>query len=205
MQRRAGLVTLLLLCSASAGAETVYVTDLLQLGIHRAQDTSDQPFRNLVSGTELEVLERVPSFARVRTLDGEEGWVRSAFLVSEQPARHRVAELEEAVADLNARLVNLAVASAGAGADESTGGTITEGLAGSPGEPAPADGAIQDAVAALESENQLYEAQLEAYRGSVPWSWVWPALVLALLAGFAAGLWSLDAFIRRRHGGFRLW
>ncbi len=203
MQRRAGLVALLLLWSASAGAETVYVTDLLQLGIHRAPDTSDQPFRNLVSGTELEVLERAPSFARVRTPDGEEGWVRSAFLVTEQPARHRVAELEAAVAELNARLDSVAAASAAT--DELPGGAMAGGLTAIPGESAPVAGAIQDTLAALESENRLYEAQLEAYRRSVPWSWAWPALVLALLAGFAAGLWCLDAWIRRRHGGFRVW
>lgn len=203
MQRRAGLVALLLLCSASAGAQTVYVTDLLQLGIHRAPDTSDQPFRNLASGTELEVLEQVPRFARVRTPDGEEGWVRSAFLVTEQPARHRVAELEAAVADLNARLDSVAAASVGV--DEPPEGAIAGSVTGIPGEPAPTAGAIQDALAAIESENQLYEAQLEAYRGSIPWSWVWPALALVLLAGFAAGLWCLDAWIRRRHGGFRVW
>lgn len=203
MQRRAGLIALLLLCSASAGAQTVYVTDLLQLGIHRAPDTSDQPFRNLASGTELEILEQVTRFARVRTPDGEEGWVRSAFLVTEQPARHRVAELEAAVAELNARLDSVAAASVGV--DEPPGGAIVGGLAGIPGETAPSAGAVQDVLAELESENRLYETQLEAYRGSVPWSWVWPALVLALLAGFAAGLWCLDAFIRRRHGGFRVW
>ena len=203
MQRRAGLVVLWVLCSASAGAETVYVTDLLQLGIHQAPDTSDQPFRNLASGTELEILERAPRFARVRTLDGEEGWVRSAYLVTAQPARHRVAELEAAIAELNARLVSVAAASAGV--DELPGGAIAGGRTASPGEPLPTAGATQDVLAALESETRLYEAQLEAYRGSVPWSWVWPALALALLAGFAAGLWCLDAFIRRRHGGFRVW
>lgn len=185
--RRTGLIALLLLCSAPAGADTAYVTDVLQLGLHQAQDTSDAPFRNLASGAELEILEQVPRFARVRTIDGEEGWVRSAYLVTEQPARHRVAELEAAVADLNARLVSLAAA------------TVDEPLAAAPG------GAVQDALAELRSENEAYQAQLEAYRGSVPWSWVWPALALALLAGFIAGLWCLDAHIRRRHGGFRTW
>lgn len=195
--RRTGLIALLLLCSAPAGADTAYVTDVLQLGLHQAQDTSDAPFRNLASGAELEILEQVPRFARVRTIDGEEGWVRSAYLVTEQPARHRVAELEAAVADLNARLVSLAAA------------TVDEPLAAAPGgaaaQPLTTAGAVQDALAELRSENEAYQAQLEAYRGSVPWSWVWPALALALLAGFIAGLWCLDAHIRRRHGGFRTW
>jgi hypothetical protein len=35
--------------------------------------------------------------------------------------------------------------------------------------------------------------------------WVAAALVVALVAGFVAGLWWLDATIRRRHGGFRVY
>lgn len=80
--------------------DTMYVTDMLQLGMHHAQDTSDEAFRNLVSGTEVTVLERAPDFARVRTADGAEGWVRSFYLVAEQPARSRVAELEARVGAL---------------------------------------------------------------------------------------------------------
>ena len=199
--RRTGLVALLLLCSAPTGADTAYVTDVLQLGLHQAQDTSDQPFRNLASGTELEILEQLPRFARVRTVDGEEGWVRPAYLVTEQPARHRVAELEAAVADLNARLVSLAAATV----DGPLPGAAGDAAAGAAAEPLASAGAIQDALAELRSENETYQALLEAYRGSVPWSWAWPALALALLAGFVAGLWCLDAYIRRRHGGFRIW
>ena len=41
--------------------ETMYVTDVVQLGMHRAQDTSDEAFQNLVSGTEVTVLERATS------------------------------------------------------------------------------------------------------------------------------------------------
>ena len=199
--RRTGLFALLLLCSAQACADTAYVTDVLQLGLHQAQDTSDQPFRNLASGTELEILEQLPRFARVRTVDGEEGWVRSAYLVTEQPARHRVAELEAAVADLNARLASLAAATV----DGPLAGAAGDVAAGAAAEPLASAGAIQDALAELTSENETYLAQLEAYRGSVPWSWAWPALALALLTGFVAGLWCLDAYIRRRHGGFRIW
>ena len=37
---------------------TAYVTDKLQLGLHAAEDTSDAPMKNLVSGTALKILER---------------------------------------------------------------------------------------------------------------------------------------------------
>jgi hypothetical protein len=35
--------------------------------------------------------------------------------------------------------------------------------------------------------------------------WVAAALAVVLAAGFVAGLWTLDLFIRKRHGGFRIY
>ena len=72
---------------ACAAAETAYVTDSLRLGLHHAEDTSDSPFQNLVSGAALEVLERTPSYAHVRTAEGQEGWVKSAYLVAQEAGR----------------------------------------------------------------------------------------------------------------------
>ena len=77
--RRIAAIGLLALTAGIASAQdTFYITDILQLGLHRAEDTSDSPFRNLVSGTEVTVIERIPNFARVRTADGDEGWVDQA-------------------------------------------------------------------------------------------------------------------------------
>jgi hypothetical protein len=126
--------------------ETVYVTDVLRLGLQATSDIDDRAFDTLLSGTELDVLERVPSFARVRTADGREGWVRSAYLVTDKPAQLRLLDLEAASAEA----------------------------------------ALHDGV-------------------KLPASWVVGALVLALALGFTAGWWCLDALLRRRHGGFRLY
>ena len=38
-----------ILSASLASAETAYVTDILQLGLHAAEDTSDRPFRYLNS------------------------------------------------------------------------------------------------------------------------------------------------------------
>ena len=87
MHKRLVLVLLVICGSAtSASAETLYVTDILRLGLHHAEDTSDQPFENLVSGAPLEIIEKKSNFAHVRTADGQEGWVKSAYLVAEKPS-----------------------------------------------------------------------------------------------------------------------
>ena len=65
--------------------------------------------------------------------------------------------------------------------------------------------AARNTLARLQMENSAYEQRMELYRGAVPWPWVVGALVVVLGAGFAGGWWWLDALIRRRHGGFRLY
>lgn len=181
-----------------AAAEAAYVTDILRLGIHRAQDTSDRPFQNLVSGTELEVLERVPNYAFVRTTDGQEGWVKSAYLVTEKPAQLRVAEVEAELEHLRAALAESKDAQSSA---QQEAARLSAAMASSTSS---AD-AIQDTLGRLKQQNESYETRLEAYRGALPLLWVAAALAVTLIGGFVAGWWTLDARIRKRHGGFRIY
>jgi SH3 domain protein len=194
------VATCLLACivGTAQAQEIRYITDILQLGLHRSQDTSDSPFQNLVSGTEVTVLERVPNFARVRTADGEEGWVKSAFLVSEKPAQLRVAEVEQKAAELEHALAEAVANRDAAGADAAAM------IASAELDLAAAE-AARDTLARLQMENSAYEERMELYRGALPWPWVAGALVVALGAGFVGGWWWLDASIRRRHGGFRVY
>ena len=60
-------------------------------------------------------------------------------------------------------------------------------------------------LALLEQENQAYFERFERYRGTIPWPWVLGAILVALGGGFLAGYWWLDATIRRRYGGFRMY
>lgn len=189
---------LLLSCPLGAFAETAYVTDILQLGIHQAQDTSDRPFGSLVSGTALEILERVPNYARVRTEDGREGWVKSGFLVTEKPAQLRVAEVE---AELERLRSELAEATAARDAAETEAARLGHEMASKVNSAT----AIQDTLARLKQENESYEARLDSYRGALPLKWVAAALAVVLAAGFIGGMWMLDLFIRKRHGGFRVY
>ncbi len=58
------IAVLLLVAIPAAGvAETAYVTDILRLGLHRVEDTSDRAFRTLQSGQEMEILARDRNYA----------------------------------------------------------------------------------------------------------------------------------------------
>ena len=181
-------------CATSVFAETAYVTDSLRLGIHAAADTSDRAFDNLVSGTAVEVLERNTSYARVRLADGREGWVRATFLVALKPAAARLAELEAEITGLEGDVASAKAAQAVAEQELAR----LNSLAGS-------TAAMEVTVQRLQAENRAHEERLDTYRGMLPRRWVIPGIVVALVAGFLAGLWWLDARIRRRHGGFRVY
>lgn len=195
---RLAVTAALLLAAAGASAETAYVTDILRLGIHRAQDTSDRPFDSLVSGTALGVIERMPNYARVETPDGRTGWVKSAYLVSEKPAQLRVSELEARMAALEAER---AAADEARAAAERQLADLKQRHAANVSSAA----AVEDTLARLSSQNDAYERRLDAYRAALPLGWVAAALAVTLVGGFAAGVWWLDARIRRRHGGFRVY
>lgn len=185
--------------ATAALAETAYVTDSLRLGIHAAEDTSDDAFDNLVSGTAVEILERKANYAHVKLADGREGWVRTAFLVTRKPAQLRVAELEARVAALEAELASTAKG------PQAAVGEPVERIEPRAAIAAESAAAIESTINRLQRDNRLYEERLEGYRHTLPLAWTAAALVVMLVGGFAAGLWWIDRRIRNRHGGFRIY
>ncbi len=179
-------------------AETAYVTDILRLGLHRAEDTSDRPFRTLVSGTELEILARTANYAHVRAADGQEGWVKSAYLVVDKPAQLKIAETESELAALSAELDLARIAQRAAEQQLDQVNRQVDAATSS-------SGAVEATLSRLKTENADFEERLERYRGSIPIAWVLGALVVTLVAGFAGGLAWVDYTSRRRHGGFRIY
>jgi SH3 domain protein len=192
------LAVLLALMAHGAYAETAYVTDILRLGLHAAQDTSDQPFRTLVSGSELEVLQRLPNYAEVQTTDGRRGWVKSAYLVDEKPAQLIVAETR---AELEAVRAELSIAKVARAAAEDELQRIVSDAESKVGKVVSMETTVED----LTQRNAELEARLEAYRGAVPLTWAGAATIVALVAGLLFGLWVFDAYVRHRHGGFRVY
>ncbi len=96
-----GVALLICLMPTLAVAETVWVNDILYLGV-RPQKESGKPVAVVKSGTVLEVLERQKRYLRVRTPNGSEGWVSTTYISDTMPARQQLAELEERYAKLEA-------------------------------------------------------------------------------------------------------
>jgi len=191
-------VGVLLLLPLAVLAETAYVTDTLQLGIHEAADTSDRAFRNLDSGQAMEVLSRTRYYAHVELPDGTQGYVKAGFLVASKPAKLIVAETRAEADRLAAELEEARRAFAA---------------------PAAAIDALKQEAADLQARLDQSETEVSVlgeqitslrnrqsqYKNSMPLQWVAGAVGACLIGGFLVGLWWVDQRSRRRHGGIRIY
>jgi SH3 domain protein len=181
-----------------AVAQTAYVTDTLQLGMHRAQDTSDPPFRNLDSGQEMEVLSRTRYYAHVQLPDGTQGYVKAGFLVDTKPAKLIVAETQAEVDRLTRELAESRQAFAAPAA------TI-DGLKQQAAELQARLETSEASAAELGEENENLRNRQSQYKNSMPLQWVAGAVSACIVGGFLLGLWWVDRRSRKRHGGIRIY
>lgn len=100
----AGIV---LMHMTSALAQTLYVDDRLQVGLHTQPNVSSNISQLLSSGSELQLIERNGTLTKVRTADGAEGWVDGNYLSKTPPARTRIMEMENELAGAQAALADL--------------------------------------------------------------------------------------------------
>ena len=86
----------------NAAAETLYVSDMLEITMRSGKGTGYGITRMLRSGTAVEVIEvdKEAGYCKVRTDSGKEGWVLSRFLMNRQAARERLAVAENNLVEL---------------------------------------------------------------------------------------------------------
>jgi hypothetical protein len=179
---------------ALAAEETVYITDELRLGLYDGEQTTGRPFQTLISGAKLEVLERALMTVRVRTEDGVEGWVKTAYLVPEEPARRRVEAVERENAAMMGQLDALRTAE----------GVNAKKIAGLETELANARQSIS-ALPELEQRNTELRATLDAAGSNVAMHWLIAATIAAFIVGALIGYLWLDRRVRRQFGGLRVY
>ena len=179
---------------AAAADETVYVTDELRLGLYDGEQTTGRPFQTLLSGAKLDILERALMTVRVRTEDGVEGWVKSAYLVDTEPARRRVEALERQNAKIGGQLDSIR------GAETEKNGRI-ESLEA---DLVKARQGIAD-LPELQQRNAELRLALDAEGISVPIRWLMVAAIAAFAGGCLAGYVWLDRRVRRQFGGLKVY
>lgn len=192
------ILGLLALLPLAVVADTVYVTDNLRLGLYEAPDTSGRPFRMLESGQAMEVLTRDRNYANVQMPNGVEGWVKTAYLVSDKPAKLIVAETMAERDAFAAELEEMRLAFA------APAETINN-LQSDATDLASKLQASESLVEELEEQNAGFQGLKNQYKGSLPVNWVAAAIGVCLLGGFLFGIWWVDRRSRIRHGGIRIY
>lgn len=233
--RGAGLVllTALILYAMPARSETLYVTDKLYLGLYPQSRDRGQQIKAITSGTRLEVLEREGRYARVRTEDGDEGWVKSQYLVGEVPALVAIRDVERELADIrnaNADVAGLRDRNKALNDElqqvserlltaERQVVALRQEMEVRAAAAATETAALQQQLAAVEAAAQAKvreaEAQAEQEAGRASFRATAEKINLYSLYALAGGLllglgffmgykW-LERRVRRRYGGYRLW
>ncbi|MGB6356527.1 MAG: TIGR04211 family SH3 domain-containing protein, partial [Steroidobacteraceae bacterium] len=89
------LALTLAVLAARATAATAYVSDELVLGVYSEQNNQGQRLTTLHSGASVETLQVNGDFTQVRLSDGSVGWVKSAYLTTQEPAVVRIKQLQD--------------------------------------------------------------------------------------------------------------
>ena len=190
-----GVLTLLPLLAA---AETAYVTDNLRLNMYENADLSGARVDTLISGQGFEILSRNAQTAFVELVNGKQGYVSAAYMVTEKPARLIVAETQAENDRLMQSLEQLRQSYA-----EPAG--LIDSLQQETAHLRSTVDANAERMAELEDENKSYSSRSSRHQYSLPYTWVGGAIVICLVAGFLSGLWWVDSQSRKRHGGIRVY
>jgi hypothetical protein len=193
---------LLAFAAAQAAAGTAYVTDELILGVFAEQNGQGQRLATLHSGAGLETLSVSGDFTQVRLSDGTTGWVKTAYLTSQEPATVRVQHLEEELDRSRATTPALAEAAAHSEAEQ-----LKRALAGKQSEldslsaamagRASATGAMASGIAPEAVSGMVASARHPLMLAA--------ALAAALACGFWLGYAALARRIRQKFGGLKVY
>lgn len=173
--------------AAPVAGQTRYVIEQLAVNVNSAADGSGTRVGTIKSGDKVELLESAGEAAHIRLANGRDGWVRAGYLAEAEPLRVQLAARSAEVVSLRQQLQALSAARAPAGA--------APPAAGAAAAPAPAAGPSSDEVVPEDSGES---------RGT-PWGWLTGIALISLGVGFAAGWLVLDARVRRRYGGLRIY
>ena len=104
------LFVLFILLSVSvrvAHADRRYVSDMLIITLRTGKGQEYKVIKTLKTDTPVEVLEESEGYLRVRTDEGEEGWVAEQYISSEVPKSVIIRGLKKETSTLNARIEEL--------------------------------------------------------------------------------------------------
>jgi uncharacterized protein YgiM (DUF1202 family) len=185
----------LTLLTARVTAATAYVSDELVLGVYSEQNNQGQRLTTLHSGASVETLAVNGDFTQVRLNDGTIGWVKSAYLTTQEPAVVRIKQLQDELDRSRATTPALAEAAARSELEQLKRELAANAMLTPPGDSAAASGAGARAA------NMVSRTAASSAR-----AWIEVAATLAsLMVGFCLGYATLARRIRHKYGGLKVY
>ena len=111
------IALLVLTVGQSALAETRYVSDKLIISMREGRSPGSPAVAFLVAGTPVEVLEVAENHLLVKIANGQQGWVRSKYILKQRPKTMIIKELEAKIEELENQIESM----------EARAGTSSEG------------------------------------------------------------------------------
>ncbi len=196
--------------------EVMYVTDKLRLSLYNKADSNSGIMKLLISGDELDVLEKTGPYSRVRTDDGLIGWVKNGFLVNSKTANVLLQEESKKNRELQVQLDKFANTEKLVEDYETTISNIQSDLKLLQ---QALDESTNENARLSESNNQL-NTQLEQIRQVEPggvsiveivelaktnWYLIAGAAILLILIGILVGKAMVESQVKRRFQGVKVW
>ena len=226
------LISVLLLFPNTVFAETAYIIDKIQVGIHE-ESTLNSPILKLVgTGAQLDVIQRGVDMSEVVDPDGTKGWVNTAYLIDNKPGttsnnNSQVADLEAKLqlseAEINKLKTQLSESDNTLNNEEVTALRLRVGelqaklteerKKNNEATPTMDNNAIanmveqnanlKQTIASLQSEIEQAQ-QTDTFAISKPLQEYWRWLLVPLFIGIFIGIFFYDQYKRHQHGGFRV-
>lgn len=192
------LLLFIFILANTVQADTVYVTDMLHLSVYEEPESQGKMLKTLVSGEAVNLLERQSAYAKVQTSEGIIGWTKGTYLVTDKPARLIVTEMETGLKKAQAERDKALQAMTRAQQDLQQ---VQQALQTAETSAQTHGSELQR----LQAENKKYENMLKVQESSVPLQLYAITAVICLVLGLVIGWYWIDARIRKRHGGFRIY
>jgi hypothetical protein len=211
------LALILALPAAQVSAATAYVSDELVLGVYAEQNNQGQRLSTLHSGATVETLQVNGEYTQVRLNDGTVGWVKSAYLTTQEPATVRVKQLEDELDRSRATTPALAEAAARSEVEQlkralaATQSELdalrgTPAATASPAAPVLARPGGAAAIGTPPGSVLAGSAMAAMSAAAVLHPWIW---LLAMLAALGGGFWLgyavLARRVKRKFGGIKVY
>ncbi len=186
-----------------------YVTDQLRLSLYEQADQRSKVIQLLSSGDKLVVDEIAGPYASVLTSQGNRGWVKRGFLVSDPTAGLLLAEMDKKNKKLEQELERLANSKTVIEQYESDMNAMNEKLQSLEAEAENAQQTVIDLRKRAEEKIQQEKAKpalaMFVNMGTIYWQYIALVCAIIVLLGFYVGKSVTQSSIRRKFHGIKVW